>query len=51
MLRRKLVRNHLSGQVVLPKDYLRNLGWHFGDTLYIRQVGDRLIVDKKKKVL
>ena len=54
MLRRKLVRNHLSGQVVLPKDILLNLGWQYGDTLYIEQVGAKIVLSnlfKRKRPL
>lgn len=55
MLRRKLVKNKYSGQVTLPKDFLKNLGWDYGDTLFIRQVGENILLSnhliKKKRII
>ena len=49
MLQRKIVKNKFSLQVNLPKHYTLNLGWQYGDTLYLRQVGNNIILSNQKK--
>lgn len=55
MLRRKLIKNHASYQVNLPKDYIKNLQWQRGDELFIKQVGNNIMLSnnlkKKRQVL